>query len=274
MIKKTAISLIGEDELLCQVRKHAEFILFKEEDTHIRSKTTLIVHDENKENVQTLLLFCEKLGLHPHIYEWVSFTKKEYEEAEFFQMKVPQPLEREGTVALDYGTKYVGGCQICGLGSTPESSIYVDAKLLKKEKIASLRPEWYASPEIKDLICDHKLSGVHFRQELKDYKGRSIPQFFHMDIANTLQPMSEKTWLIPDDTPFSRKQFPCGHYVNYLRSSIYYEKEKLISACDFNKSFEYVNNFREPVIIVSKKVRDLFRAAKIRAGFHPVIIVQ
>ncbi len=46
------------------------------------------------------------------------------------------------------------------------------------------------------------------------------------------------------------------------------------SALDFNHSTEYINNFRLRRIIVSAKVRKLFKEHKIYAQYIPVTILE
>ena len=93
-----------------------------------------------------------------------------------------------------------------------------------------------------------------------------------MDIKNVLPPMASSTWLIHDE--YSHRWYEdCGHQVVYLRSDVQYEKEKLEGALDFNLSAEHVDNYRLQEIIVSAKVRKLFKQHKVHAGFFPVAIL-
>ena len=100
-----------------------------------------------------------------------------------------------------------------------------------------------------------------------------MPSFHVMDVETVLSPMASSTWLIRDD--YEHKWYKdCGHQVVYLRSDVQYEAEKLKDAKDFNLSYEYVDNFRLRVIIVSARVRKLFQQHKIHAGFFPVAIIR
>jgi hypothetical protein len=214
----------------------------------------------------------EKYQLYPHVAQWVGYTKTEKESARYYALGMSTPLELEGTKARDYGTEYDGGCSHCGIGGKLVSDVLVDRKLMKKTKIGNLFPDIYVSNEIKELIESNNLTGVSFNHEVKDYKGREMPIFYTLDIHHVLPPMSESVWLIKDEDSNSRYDI-CGHSVVYLRSDIQYEKEKLDEAFDFNLSSEYVNNSRLQVLIVSAKVRDIFKKNKLHVGFFPVTLI-
>lgn len=215
--------------------------------------------------------FANKFSLHPTLFSKIQYTKREIEEMPFFNMIIPDSLELEGTDASDYGTRYKGGCLVCGLGGIPIENVLIDRKLVKKYKIGSVRPNLYVSKEFKEVLESNNLTGVSFNHEMKDYKGRDMPKYYIADIPNILPPMSNSTWL---ESNGGSRYKECGHQVIYLRSDIQYERDKLKNALDFNLSQEYVDNFRLRVIIVSAKVRKLFMQNKVHAGFFPVAILE
>ena len=148
----------------------------------------------------------------------------------------------------------------------------MDRKFIRKHCMGRLRPEIFVSRELKDLIEENRFTGVSFPQKIMDFKGRDIPEYYIMDITHTLPPMSDSSWLWQTKYPY-RGYEVCGHQILYLRSDMQYEKEKLENACDFNLSCEYINNFREQKIIVSSRVRKIFKENKIKVNYFPVALL-
>lgn len=232
--------------------------------------------EENSPSYQYVMRTAREHELHPSVSQIVYYTKREIEESGYFQMRILSPLELEGTDAADYGTQYEGGCPnpTCRLGKKLVGDVLVDRKFLNQKKwdIGTLRPDIYVSEKLKNLICSYRFTGLSFKHEVRDFKGREIPKYYVMEIQNVLSPMAPSTWLISDK--YSHPWYEeCGHQVVYLRSDIQYEEDKLESALDFNLSTEYVDNFRMQEIIVTSKVRKLFMQHKIHAGFFPVAIL-
>jgi hypothetical protein len=227
-----------------------------------------VVLDKSSKGYQYILDASEKFHLHPVVFEWTSYSKTEIEKLSYFEMKVQFPMELEGIGPDKYGTQYTGGCYNCGLGGKLVSDVLIDRKFLKKYKIGNLDPDLYVSEDIKQLVISNNFSGITFEHKIIDYKGRAMPKFFTCDIHNVLPPMSASAWLVkavPD-----RCYEACGHSIVYIRSNVKYENEKLCDANDFNLTEEFVDNFRIRKIIVSARVRNLFKNNKIQAGFFPV----
>jgi hypothetical protein len=187
------------------------------------------------------------------------------------------PLETEGTEAINYGTKYEGGCLIseCRLGKKPIGDVLVDRKLLKQAKwdIGTLRPDIFVSEKLRSLIVSNGLTGVAFNHKVKDFKGREMSDYFVMEFENVLPKMASITWLINEKCNHQRYS-KCGHQVMYLRSDVQYERKKMHNVRDLNLSAEYVDNFRLQEIIVSQKVRKLFKEYRIHVGFFPVALLD
>ena len=196
------------------------------------------------------------------------YTPKELTSHPYFELLLPWPLELEGTSAENYGTQYQGGCPYCGMGKKPVGDVYVDRKFVRKYRAGTLVNEVFTNGEVKQIIQDNQLSGVIFKHMLKDYKGRELDDYHIAEIISTLPPLSSKTWLEPE----RRLNEQCEHRVIYLRSPLRYERSKLAEAADFNLTCEYLNNFQEPGIVVSAKVKEIFTKHKIFARFRPVDI--
>lgn len=225
--------------------------------------------EPDSEELYQLIELTKQYNLHPTLFSEVYYTKNEIEKCTYFQMNILSPLEREGTKAADYGTQYEGGCinPDCIIGKKLIGDALVDSKLMKKWDIGFLRPDIYVSEKLKNIITLNNLTGVSFEHEVIDYKGRDMPKYYVMNIHNVLLPMSSSTWLYP-----VHRQNYCEP-IQYLRSDVHYEKEKLKESLDFNLSMEYVDNFQERVIVVSDKVRKLFSEYKIHAGFIPINVI-
>lgn len=212
--------------------------------------------------------YAQNNGATPRLYLETYYTPKELTSHPYFELFLPWPLELEGTSAENYGTQYQGGCPYCGTGKKPVGDVYVDRKFVRKYRVGTLVNEVFTNGEVKGIIQDNLLSGVVFKHMLKDYKGRELDDYHIADITSTLPPLSSKTWLEPE----RRLHEQCEHRVIYLRSPLRYESSKLADAADFNLTSEYLNNFQEPGIVVSAKVKQIFTKHRIFARFRPVDI--
>lgn len=205
-----------------------------------------------------------KIGI--RFFQHIYYSKMEIENIQFFQMNVPLITEFEGTEAKDYGTKFSGGCNVCGIDAKLNSDLIINKTLLKKFDIGNANPCIFVSERLKNLILNNKFTGVSFNRIVKDYKERKINNYYVMDIDNILPRMNLSTWLLEGPTE------SCGHKTVYLQSDIKYDKEALDNAYDFNLTYEYINNFKLRQIIVSANVRNIFKNNKIYSGFTPIYL--
>ena len=272
MKRVTSICIVGSDkicrELLYEPFKDKipkEFLKYK-----YRGGQLNLPLEPGSEELSQAMKITMDYNLHPTLFSKTHYSKSEIEKCDYFKLNIPYPLELEGTYASDYGTQYTGGCPSCGLGGKPAGDVLVDRKFVKKHKIGNVCPDIYVSEEIKNLIESNNLTGISFTNRMKDYKGREMPEYYIMDIQSILPQMSSSTWLNYTDGASYEE---CGHNVVYLRSDVQYEKEKLDGALDFNLTEEYIDNYRLREIIVSAKVRKLFKEHKIYSFFFPVAIV-
>lgn len=278
MIRKTRISIIGSKGILYEIYNNVKQYIYepmaKECEYDGICNLQVILDDETSQGYQYLMEASEKHHLHPHIDQWVKYTRSEIGKADYFQMWIHYPLELEGTDASDYGTQYEGGCPnpTCRLGKRLIGDVLVDRKFMRRAgDIGSLLPDIYVSEKLKDLISSNHLSGVSFEHEVKDYKGRDMPKFYVMEVHHVLSPMASSAWLEPD---IGHKWYKdCGHNVVYLRSDLQYKREKLEGVLDFNLSAEYIDNYRLQEIVVSAKVRNLCLQHKINVRFFPIAIL-
>ena len=209
-------------------------------------------------------------GDFPTLFSRVHYTKKEIDNAEFFQLIEPFPLELEGTTAAHYGTQYDGRCSHCGFGGNRVGSIFIDKKFLKTSKIGNLFPDFFVAEDVRVLIETNKFTGIAFGEPIQDYKGRDMSLYYSAHIEHILPALSETTFLESSGFPCQY----CGHETVYLRSDLQYKKEALMDAKDFNLTREHLDNWGLRSIIVSARVRNLFKEHKTKVGrFIPVAIL-
>lgn len=212
---------------------------------------------------------AEALGEKPALFSQVRYTKKELDNLPFFCLMPHAPLELEGTNAEFYGTKYQGGCPCCGRGKKPVGNVLVDRKFLRKCPFGELNgEEYFVHRNVKEIIELNNLTGIRFGSKLKDYKGREMDDFYLIDIHSVLPPMSPSSWF--KERP---QELECGHNILYVRSDYQYETEKMVNALDFNLTSEYINNNSARQLIVSAKVRRVFKENNIRMRFDPVTLI-
>ncbi|MBQ7124662.1 MAG: hypothetical protein IJO01_08665 [Oscillospiraceae bacterium] len=227
---------------------------------------------ENSEEFFNALLDANSHEMKYTLFADTFYSKKEIEkDIHYFRLYPSYPTELEGTTEKNYGTVLKGGCLCCGVGSKAFGDILIDRKLVKKCKIGCLIPDYVVSKEIKEIIESNNLTGVTFEECVKDFKGRDMDDYYVMNINNILPPMSKNTWfnkqVLEDKCPI------CGHRTTYLRSDIRYDKESFETNFDFNLTKEYLDNDWNQYIIVSAKVRQVFKENKIRIGFKPVTLL-
>jgi hypothetical protein len=226
--------------------------------------------EPDSSDLEEALDYAKTHNLHTRLFSKVHYTKKEIEDIPYFQMIIPHPLELEGKCASDYGTQYESGCSYCGQGGKLVGDVLIDRKFVKKYKLGLLEPDIYVSQEIKSIIERSKLTGVSFEHDVKNYKGREIPKNYVMNINNILPSMNKTAWIVPSN---ERQYEKCGHHVLYLQSDLQYSKNKMHGAQDFNYTDEYLNNARLRDIVVSAKVRQVFKENKIYSFFSPITLL-
>ena len=227
--------------------------------------------DKDSEAFKKIIEIAKKNYVSFHTYEYTEYTREEERNAKYFQMFVSDPLESEGTSAGDYGTKYLNSCDTCEIGGKLVGDVLVDRKFIKKQGIASLRPDIIVSSEIKWLIETNDLTGVNFTHAVKDYKGREMPEYYVMSFEHIMPPMKSQTWFSFE--PPAKKCEKCGIEIPYLKSHCYYSEFDFQQAYDFNLTYELYDNYAERGLIISKKVKEVFSKARVRVGYRMLNIV-
>ena len=224
---------------------------------------------EGSPELEQAIQYAQEKGLSYRLRSQVAFSPKETREAPFFYIcYMPYPYELEGIYPEKYGTQYIGGCPCCGLGRHAVGDVLVDRKFMKKYEMGFLCPEIFVSERVKKLLEESDLTGFHFGNRIRDYKGRPMMEYHALEIDSVLPNMSTTTWLKGED------MFQCGHYETlYLHSDPQYRAEDLERAQDFNRSCEYVNNFKMPEIILSAKAKNFLKEHKVYGRIWPLTIV-
>ncbi len=252
-------------------KQYKDFIPNEELKKIHKNGHSIALKKDSKE-LQEVIEKCKENDISYRIFADTYYSKKEIEQKiRFFRMYPSYPTELEGTTEKSYGTILNGGCPCCGVGDKSFGDVLIDRKLMKKCKIGCLIPDYVVSEEVKEIIENNGLTGVTFEKRVKDYKGREMDNFYVMNIENILPPMSKNTWLNEERMP--QKCDICNYCTTYLESDIQYESEKLDSALDFNLTKEYVNNDRNRYLVVSAKVRKVFKENRIRIGFNPITLL-
>lgn len=226
--------------------------------------------EEDSPHIQELIDFADQHMIPYDLLRAIYFTKSELEKMPFFQMQLPDPLELEGAVPADFGTKYKDRCESCGFWAESVDEILIDRKFMKKWKIASSDGHKFLSENVRKIFEANGVTGIRYIGDVKDYKGREMSPFQLFESTNILPPFSEAMNLKPYGHPCKT----CGFDTTYLIRPLEYEKEKLDSALDFNFTYEYFNNSQERILVVSSKVKKICRENKIFAVFKPILLLD
>jgi hypothetical protein len=200
----------------------------------------------------------------------VYFSTSEINKLPFYQMLPVHPFELVGKDPQDYGTQYMGNhCTQCQFGGRLVGDLLVDRKHMKKVNIGSFYSHYFINETLIPILENSGLTGISYIGDVKDYKGREMSSFKLFD-ANILPPLSKTTGL-------KLLEYPCGHcgyYRTHLFGPLEYERKKFEGALDFNFSNEIIDNFMQRQLVVSAKVKQVFRENKIHAIFRPIVILD
>ncbi len=223
---------------------------------------------EDSDELKEAIAFMQDLGLSLRFFSETHFTPKEIREAPFYVARLPSPYELQGDALRKYGTKFVGGCRVCGIGRKPHGDILINKTCIKKFKMCWVEPLYLVSDPVRLLLEKSGLTGFRIGPEVKDYRGRETPPFYAFEIESVLPPVSSETWF---ETSHIN---PCFHpRPLYLRSDLRYEREKLENTKEFNCTQEELNNYHTREMVLSANAREFFKENKIYANFTPLTIL-
>jgi len=249
----TIISVILDDEFAEKLEKICRPNIPKGYEEYYHEGTQYPFEPGSLE-LQEAIKLLEEADEDYRLFRNVLYSKKELESIEYYTFVDPDPLELEGKTSLSYGTQYYHG-ELTG-------DVLIDRKFFKKSKWAVALPFRIVSEDVKQIIEDNNLTGISFTPNVKDYKGREMSQFYLVHIENRLPEVNKSTWLTElGDTL-------------YLESELQYERKKLVGALDFNLTSERLNNDRIPYVVVSSRVKKVFKENGIRLHFEPVTLLD
>ncbi|KRF27639.1 hypothetical protein [Paenibacillus sp. Soil787] len=224
-----------------------------------------IITDEASIGFLDLMQVLETNRIDYSFFESREYTKQELKEANFFHVGVHYPWEHDALKdAEHYGTKYEfvhdHRCEHCG--KIQASELKLDVKKIGKNHFVHIRPEFIITDYAKEVIESNQLSGYEILPA-RDYKDRDVQKVYQLVVKNILPPIDDQVRIDPyehysvsDCEYCSSKGFP--------RSEFIYRKEEMEQFQDFNLTFEYLNAYRIPLLIVSAKVKELFQKHKIK----------
>lgn len=193
------------------------------------------------------------------------------DQAKFLQLRMPHPLELEGTSAKSYGTEYGHICPECGAKENVVGDVFVDRKFIKNKSFGTFDPEIYVSEAVREIFEANHLTGITFGPEVLDYKRRDMPRHYVMRINSILPAISPTTWTAPFSDMMEKK---CRHNPISLKSDLQYEADKLEQAMDFNYTSEYFTRESLRLVVISAKVRRVLIQNKIKAWYEPVLVLK
>lgn len=207
--------------------------------------------------------------------EWVEYTKKEIENAPYYELRLPYPFQSQDKFwAEDFGVEYSYSCNHCRKTSAiieQTSPMKLDLKKPAKWQMFIVPPEFVVREDVKQIIEQEGLAGVQFSKVI-DYKNRDIEShYYQMHIDHVLPPMNEYT--IKTDGGYLPCKV-CGRTATHIMNPMSYTWKDFEGAKDFNLSQEHLFNFATQVLIVSKRVRDILKSSVRRCNPVPVLLVD
>ncbi|MDQ0875925.1 hypothetical protein QFZ77_004584 [Paenibacillus sp. V4I3] len=256
---------------------HEEILsIVKDEASRVRTSGDLLQIDIYKDNpsYQILIETIDNQVMRYTYSEGREYTKEEITQATFFSVELVNPWEHSPTSAEKFGTKYEpnSGCLACGVGKIQVSELIIDKKQIGKNQLVTINPEIIVSENFNAIVSENGLTGCNFT-EVKDYKGRGLPNCFQLLIESTLRPMNKEEIIVEISKPHYCEI--CGQSGKILRSEVVYDSDILCNVNDFNQSYEYFGlaNHRARRLIISAKARDILKKNKVLAAYEPVRIV-
>ena len=178
MVRVTTLWVIGnskETEKLCSelYERYKDKIPkeFQKSTVYRRGQLCLLLLPDSPE-LKEAMAFAEEHNMNPRYFSKVAFSPRETREALFFHVQsIPSPLEVECADLSDYGTKYTGGCPVCGLGKRVAGDVFVNRRLMKKHQLGYLNREYFVSERVKLLLEESDLTGFHIGTQIKESIG-------------------------------------------------------------------------------------------------------
>jgi len=188
----------------------------------------------------------------------VIYTKTEMENAEFFLVILPNPLEHEGTNLTHYSNSFNENGEL-----RLSDTVYVPEKFVKKQKFSTYPPGFILNEEIKNSIEEMGFTGIDRYIPVTDLRKKMPLPNYYPEFNSVLPPVNPSTLI----TYLHLNDSEC---INYLYSDLRYSHKITDNAKDFNVTFENFYNERMRLLVVSNRVRAFFKSIRLYALYEPV----
>ncbi|MTI46679.1 MAG: hypothetical protein FH761_02465 [Firmicutes bacterium] len=209
------------------------------------------------------------------------FTKKEVSQSpllymathfDFYATNIKHPSK--------YGTKYekVFICPKCGSVEFKQiSKLYWNTTQMKKKLFLEIPDDRYTGGYA--IIITEKLAKIFKKQQFTGYSLEPVihvgnknkeKKCFQMMINNVMPPFSQKMpYILYDEDCTECQEF------GKIKFPPHYDKSTLDKAKDFNLSLEKnVALGRQPLLLVSQKVKELFDILRISPVYEPIVVIK
>ncbi|MFC4777077.1 hypothetical protein ACFO9Q_09800 [Paenibacillus sp. GCM10023252] len=206
-------------------------------------------------------------------FEVREYTSGELNKSSYFDAVFYYPWEHDDYDPKENRTLYDNRnrCPVCGRVEYQLTELLLNATKMAKHHIVYNYPDILVTSFTKEIIEDQQLTGCSFRK-VTDCSKHEKKDIYQLIINNYLDKMDmEKT--ATDKHQYCEKCLRGA----VLRSEIFYDIDSLKNATDFNYSKEYFGFgvYCSPRVIVSSKVRNIFKEKGIRVqSYKPITIVN
>lgn len=188
---------------------------------------------------------------------------------------------------------YTRDCEACGAPLEQIRDLQVDMRLVGKRDvtISTHNYEFILSARLAGMLQQTDFSGFTLRPAWpcrKPYQG--APRLFQLVVTNVLPPMASPPTQFEEDEPHPKECTVCGRRTYYLKhthfwgriqyyeeTEVYYRKEVLESAQDFNIAHERFGELRQShqMTIISQRVYRWLREQGMKGwAAEPVYLVE
>lgn len=209
------------------------------------------------------------------------FTKDEMEKSPLFSMATYYDFYATNIKFPSFfGTKYekIFVCPKCGSVKYKQvSDLYWNTTQMKKKLFLEIPNDKYngeytiiITETLANIFKEHNFTGYTLKPVIHVGNKNKEKKCFQMIINNIMPPFSK-------EMPYLSDMKYCKECSNgVIIFPPYYETESLNDFKDFNLSFEenVCEMSRQPLLLVSQKVKRLFDILKIKPVYQPIIVVK
>lgn len=242
---------------------------------------------EDDERYHPFIDELRKADAHPITFTEPVFTKKEMQDAEFFevlpsaQWGYPQPCDDFGYLSVSFHMK--SACPICGQGAAQVKPYHlIGPPKFGRNDISTLfwTYDLLITERLRQLIKDASLTGVEF-WPLEEHRnkgdGGAIDGACQLYVTNELPLASPSTdFPVIRRLPKGRKACQCGRLGRNSPVQFHYKRKDLAGAEDFNKTHEWLGGGFDTSrsTIVRRSVYNLFMENKIKGVKFSAVAIE